>query len=123
VLLSLAYLRTRMLWLPIGIHFAWNYVQSYGLGMPVSGIVLPITFLSAELGEPAYVTGGGYGAEGGLLSTAILIFGMAFLWRSRSIYTSNEARELVEERRPPEGARQEPSSAPGEAGPSPTVSE
>lgn len=100
VLLSMAYLRTRMLWLPIGIHFGWNYVQSWGLGMPVSGIVLPATFLRAELGEPVYVTGGGYGAEGGLLSTGVLILGMAFLWRSKSIYTSQEARELVEGRRP-----------------------
>lgn len=126
VLLSVAYLRTRMLWLPIGIHFAWNFVQSFGLGMPVSGIVIPVTFLSAELREPAVVTGGSYGAEGGLLATLVLLLGTAFLWRSKSIYTSNEARRLAEgsrraEKEAPQGSPQ--TSETGEAGPSRAVPE
>jgi hypothetical protein len=126
VLLSVAYLRTRMLWLPIGIHFAWNFVQSFGLGMPVSGIVIPVSFLSVELREPVIVTGGSYGAEGGLLATLVLVFGTAFLWRSKSIYTSKEARELAEGPRQSEKAAPQefpPASETGEPGPSRAVPE
>ena len=40
VVLSVAYLRTRALWLPWGIHFAWNATLGLLFGLPVSGIRL-----------------------------------------------------------------------------------
>ena len=40
VVLSVAYLRTRALWLPWGIHFAWNATLGLVFGLPVSGIRL-----------------------------------------------------------------------------------
>ena len=36
--LAVAYLRTRSLWLPFGLHWAWNWTQASLLGLPVSGI-------------------------------------------------------------------------------------
>ena len=38
VLLALAYLRTRTLWLPFGIHFGWNFALGFVFGLPVSGM-------------------------------------------------------------------------------------
>ena len=38
-LLSIAYLKTRTLYFPFGIHFAWNFVQSFILSLPVSGLL------------------------------------------------------------------------------------
>ena len=46
--LSIAYLRTRSLWMPVGIHFAWNYVQGFVFGLPVSGFTFPTTLLNAQ---------------------------------------------------------------------------
>ena len=38
ILLSVAYLRTRALWLPWGIHFGWNFALGFLFGLPVSGL-------------------------------------------------------------------------------------
>ncbi|MGN6057157.1 MAG: lysostaphin resistance A-like protein, partial [Sphingomicrobium sp.] len=37
VLLGAAYMLTRSLWMPIGLHAAWNFTQGYIFGVPVSG--------------------------------------------------------------------------------------
>lgn len=93
--LAVAYLRTRALWLPIGLHFAWNFFEGYGLGFPVSGIVLPETLLRAEVRQVAWLTGGSYGPEGGVLATGAIVLGTVYLLFSRSIYVADETRELV----------------------------
>ena len=92
---SIAYLRTRMLWLPIGMHFAWNFVQAFVLGLPVSGMTLPVSVLRAEATGPEVVTGGAYGPEAGLLATAVILLATGYLAVSRSIYVSEESRALV----------------------------
>src|SRR6185503_6693278 len=38
--LAAAYLRTRSLWLPLGIHWAWNWALGWFFGLPISGIHL-----------------------------------------------------------------------------------
>ena len=38
VLLGGAYMLTRKLWLPIGLHAAWNFTQGFIFDVPVSGI-------------------------------------------------------------------------------------
>ena len=63
--LSVAYLRTRALWMPVGIHFAWNYVQGFIFGLPVSGFRLPTSVLTARVHGAAWLTGSAYGPEGG----------------------------------------------------------
>jgi hypothetical protein len=95
VTFALAYLRTRALWLPVGIHLAWNYVQGYGLGLPVSGIRMPFSFLRAEGNGSELLTGGPYGPEGGLLATGVILAATVYLSLSRSIYISREMRALV----------------------------
>ncbi|MBI1941095.1 MAG: CPBP family intramembrane metalloprotease [Acidobacteria bacterium] len=92
---AVAYLRTRMLWLPIGMHFAWNFVQGFVLGLPVSGIVMPESLLRAELRGAAWVTGGAYGPEGGLLATATIFAVAAYVFLSRSIYIKEDTKKLV----------------------------
>jgi membrane protease YdiL (CAAX protease family) len=93
--LAVAYLRTRALWLPVGMHLAWNYVQGCGLGLPVSGIQMPFSFLRAEVTGSELLTGGSYGPEGGLLATAVIVAATVYLSLSRSIYISREMRALV----------------------------
>jgi membrane protease YdiL (CAAX protease family) len=93
--LAVAYLRTRALWMPIGIHFAWNFVQGYGLGLPVSGLVLPGTAISARVQGGTWLTGGAYGPEGGLLATPVFLAATVYVLFSGSIYVSKEMKDLV----------------------------
>lgn len=93
--LAVAYLRTRALWLPIGIHFAWNFILGYGLGFQVSGIAFTRTLFSANVNGLPWLTGGTYGPEGGGLATIVIVVATVYLSFSRSIYMSDEMRELA----------------------------
>ena len=99
--LAVAYLRTRMLWLPIGIHFAWNFIQGFALGLPVSGIVVPTSLLGTNPRGADWLTGGAYGPEGGFLATAVVLGVTAYLLFSRSIYVREDTKNLVFGAAPP----------------------
>lgn len=66
-LLNGAYLLTRRLWLPIGIHLAWNASQSGLFGINVSGVGTGRGLLEAELIGPVWLTGGSLGIEGSVV--------------------------------------------------------
>jgi membrane protease YdiL (CAAX protease family) len=93
--LAVAYLRTRALWLPIGIHFSWNFLQSYALGFQVSGIQFLRTLLKVQVHGLEWLSGGDYGPEGSGLATIVIAAATAYLMLSRSIYISEEMRELA----------------------------
>ena len=93
--LSIAYLRTRALWLPIGIHFIWNYLQGFAFGLPVSGITFPTTLLNAQVRGSPWLTGSAYGPEGGLLCAIAVVGAGIFLFFSPSIRMSGKMKELV----------------------------
>ncbi len=75
VLLSVAYLRTRRLWLPWGIHFAWNTVLGMIFGLPVSGLTDFSVLVHGRAQGPAWLTGGAYGLEGSATGTAVILLG------------------------------------------------
>jgi membrane protease YdiL (CAAX protease family) len=93
--LAVAYLRTRLLWLPLGIHFAWNFVQGFCLGLPVSGAHFPSTLFRAEVSGNVLLTGGNYGPEASLLTTAVVVLATGYLSFAKSIYISEETKALV----------------------------
>jgi CAAX protease family protein len=93
--LAVAYLRTRSLWLPIGLHVAWNFFQGYVFGFPVSGTLLPVDLVRPEYPAGAWLTGGAYGPEASLLSTGVIVLGTVYLLFSKSIYVSQEMKKLV----------------------------
>jgi membrane protease YdiL (CAAX protease family) len=95
VTLGIAYLRTRSLWLPFGIHFIWNFVQGIVLGLPVSGLGFPVTFFHARVEGAAWLTGGAYGPEGGLLATVAIVAGTLYVLFTKRIYLTEEMRHLV----------------------------
>lgn len=71
---SIAYLRTKTLWLPIGLHISWNWIQGNVFGIEISGLKNLITdplMRETDLG-PEWLTGGSYGIEGGILCTIAL---------------------------------------------------
>jgi len=70
VLLAAAYLLTRRLWMGIGFHMLWNYVQSAVYSGVVSGGVDEPGLLRAKIEGPHFLTGGTFGME---LSVCALI--------------------------------------------------
>lgn len=75
---AVAYLVTRSLWLPAGIHIGWNLAEIHIFGFPGSGHTEPSLFRTAVSG-PELVTGGAFGPEGGLLALAGWLLGIALL--------------------------------------------
>lgn len=67
ILLSLAYLATRSLWLPIGIHAGWNVMQGPMLGINVSGNELASGWQPVTFSGPEMMTGGSFGFEASVL--------------------------------------------------------
>ena len=78
--LSAAYLATRRLWLPIGIHWAWNFFEGPIYGADVSGISLP-TLFRARFTGPFFLTGGSFGPEASVIALVVGTFAGLLLLR------------------------------------------
>jgi membrane protease YdiL (CAAX protease family) len=110
VWLAVAYLRTRNLWFPLGVHWAWNWTMAAIFGIPVSGIteLTPHPLLRANDFGPVWLTGGAYGIEGGVACTIALVFSTIFVWRTKLLSASEEIKALTSHEIP---KRREPPSA------------
>ncbi|RLL66802.1 CPBP family intramembrane glutamic endopeptidase [Streptomyces sp. Z26] len=83
-MLAAAYVATRTLWVPIGVHFGWNYAASGVFSTEVSGNDTPRGLLDSVTSGPALATGGDFGPEGSLYAVfAGLALTAAFLWLAR----------------------------------------
>lgn len=60
------------LWTATGAHLGWN-LSLAALAAPVSGLPLAMPMLDYIPGGPAWLTGGGFGPEGGLVATVVLL--------------------------------------------------
>jgi membrane protease YdiL (CAAX protease family) len=82
IMLAATYVYTRRLWLPIGIHFAWNFVQGGIYGVSVSGIEAK-GLLQSTLSGPTLLSGGEFGAEASIFAVIVcLAAGVFFVWKS-----------------------------------------
>jgi membrane protease YdiL (CAAX protease family) len=72
VIFGYAFLRSGDLWLPIGLHFGWNWTLPL-LGVNLSGFTMVVTGYSLHWKIPELWSGGAYGPEGGLLTSAIVV--------------------------------------------------
>ena len=99
--LAAAYLRTRSLWLPLGVHWSWNWALGWFFGLPISGInLVSDPFLSPQDTGPQWLTGGNYGIEGGVACTIALILVTLFLWRTRWLSATPELKQMTSEENP-----------------------
>lgn len=78
VLLSAAYVFSRTLWLPIGIHLGWNFTEGTIFGVDVSGHHAPGLLLGALHG-PVFLAGGDFGVEASLPAVAVCLAAAAVL--------------------------------------------
>ena len=81
LLLAAAYMYTRNLWFPIGIHFAWNFMLAGIFGANVSGFEMPKTLITTRIEGPELLTGGQFGPEASiqanvfcLIATVVLLY-------------------------------------------------
>lgn len=81
---SYGYIRTRQLWLPIGLHVGWNFFEGVVFGFPVSGFDI-YALTRIQVTGPVSWTGGAFGPEAGLILLPSLIVGSALIyWFTRN---------------------------------------
>lgn len=83
ILTGVMYLFNGTLWMPIGFHIAWNYVQGCVFGLPVSG--LPIHgMLTTIYPHQTHWNGGSFGPEGGIWVTVVsLVLVCLLVWNGK----------------------------------------
>jgi uncharacterized protein len=72
VLLGAMFFSPGGIWAAWGAHLGWN-LSLAALGAPVSGLPLAIPLLEYHPGGPAWVSGGTFGPEGGILASVATI--------------------------------------------------
>jgi hypothetical protein len=99
---SIAFLKTRNLWMAFGLHLMWNWMQGAILGIPVSGIKELTTaplFQVTDFGS-SVLTGGDYGIEGGIACTIALIASGVLIWFLPILKPTEEMLTLTSEEIP-----------------------
>jgi membrane protease YdiL (CAAX protease family) len=80
-MLTAAYVATRKLWVPIGLHFGWNIAGSAIFSTEVSGNDTPQGLLDATTSGPVLVTGGEFGPEGSVFAVLFCVLAAAVFMR------------------------------------------
>jgi len=81
VLLGYAFVRSGDLWLPIGLHFGWNWaLPLFGTGL--SGFTMELTGYALHWRIGAVWSGGDYGPEGGILTSMVVLPLALYLWKA-----------------------------------------
>ncbi len=80
VLFGVAFLRSHDLWLPIGLHFGWNFTLPM-FGVKLSGITIKPTGLEILWTAGPLWSGGAYGPEASVLTSVVLIVLALYLWK------------------------------------------
>jgi membrane protease YdiL (CAAX protease family) len=78
LLLAAAYMVTRSLWLPIGLHFGWNFTEGGLFGAAVSGGKAEGIVKTVITGPPL-ISGGEFGPEASLIALAVCLLVTAIL--------------------------------------------
>lgn len=76
-----SFIYSRTLWMPIGAHWAWNFVQGNMLGISVSGNKIDSSLIQPSLTGPEWLTGGEFGVEASVITVIIATAVAAwFIW-------------------------------------------
>lgn len=106
LLLALSYAATKTLWLPIGLHFGWNFTESGVFGSAVSGMSFNGIFYTTTSG-PALLTGGAFGPEASIVAVVVCLAAAGVfaivtvrrgLWRSLAVQISDRRNDLAQTR-------------------------
>jgi membrane protease YdiL (CAAX protease family) len=81
IVFGFAFLRSRDIWLPTGLHFGWNVTLPL-FGVNVSGLKIAMTGSRLEWNAGPLWSGGEYGVEASVLTSGVLFLLFAWLWRA-----------------------------------------
>lgn len=82
LMLGGAYMLTRSLWAPIGLHFGWNVTQGLVWDVPVSGNDVDGLVDARLVGDPL-ISGGAFGLEASVIALVVAGgFGVWLVWRA-----------------------------------------
>ncbi len=95
VVLGYAFYRSGDLWLPIGLHVGWNWTLPL-FGTPLSGFRMGVTGYTLDWRSGTLWSGGDYGPEAGLLTTAVLV--VLFTWLALKAPVRRQTPYLLRER-------------------------
>jgi membrane protease YdiL (CAAX protease family) len=83
-MLAAAYAATRTLWVPIGLHFGWNFAAAGIFGTEVSGNGKPEGLLNGVTSGPTLLSGGEFGPEASLYAVVTgVVLTIVFMWLAR----------------------------------------
>lgn len=86
LVLGYAVLRTGDLWAAIGIHFGWNWILPLA-GVSLSGFKIGMTGYALRWHVSDLWSGGAYGPEAGVMTTAVIVAILVFLKKAPLAYT------------------------------------
>lgn len=75
---QLIFIKSGNIWMCIGYHFTWNVFQGIIYGMPVSGLSIP-GIITTHFTRDNILNGGGFGIEGGILTTLVTLLSFLFV--------------------------------------------
>ncbi|MBF4515186.1 CPBP family intramembrane metalloprotease [Flavobacterium sp. ANB] len=73
------FIYSRNLWIPIALHFAWNFTQSGIFGAITSGNEKTNSLIEAKIQGPEFITGGAFGPEGSIQAIIFCAFATVLL--------------------------------------------
>jgi membrane protease YdiL (CAAX protease family) len=83
ILFGYAYVRSRDLWLPIGLHFGWNVtLPMFGANLSGIKIINEVTGHRMVWTAGDLWSGGEYGPEASVLTTGVLLVLFVYLWKA-----------------------------------------
>jgi membrane protease YdiL (CAAX protease family) len=80
ILFGIAFLRSHDLWLPMGLHFGWNFTLPL-FGVNLSGITIKPTGVTLLWNVGSLWSGGDYGPEASILTSGVLLILLIYIWK------------------------------------------
>lgn len=81
LLLTIAYLRTRALWLSWGLNFGWKASRALLFGLTVCGVNSHSPLIQGDPMGPFWLTGGGFGLDGTWIALLVLLLAIPVVYR------------------------------------------
>ncbi|MFT4939650.1 MAG: membrane protease YdiL (CAAX protease family) [Paraglaciecola sp.] len=99
LIFGLAYIKTRSLALPIGLHLGWNWAQGNILGFGVSGHDTAGWFKPVFHGMEEWLTGGDFGPEASIFSVVVssVTLVILILWKGNLEKPKNAQKPMLED--------------------------
>jgi len=92
ILFGYAYLRSRDLWLPIGLHFGWNFTLPV-FGVNMSGLRIRVAGYEMVWSAGDLWSGGSYGPEASILTLVVLVLLFVYI---RKIPVARQSSPLID---------------------------